>query len=266
MAALSHISTIQLEVDRSGKEGGADSLRLAHVPAWCDRTTVGVDIQAGGDKAPARAYWAAISYGDGRSVITGHGIVVFAPAGRQASIAEIHAGLDRLDQTLADWNPHAPIVGRACDVGNQTDELLRWLRPRARTWLPVKGTGPMKPQGVDLSGWRYLRQQDSGWVLGLVETTAVTEVVHGELLSGTMLLPAGLDATSALIMHICATVQYEPGKWSMKPMDRKHHPEWQTRHDYLDCLAYARAIGYAYDHKPRAASGAGPRYGKIKTI
>ena len=144
-------------------------------------------------------------------------------------------------------------------MGDRQDEIRRWLRSHP-DWWAIKGTGPLKAQVGDCAGWLYRRQQDAGWVLYLVETDGATRAVHGEILAGngvgSLAMPHGLERQSALVLHICATVEYEPGRWSSKPKDRAHHPEWQTRHDYLDAVAYSRALAYGWERtapktKPR---------------
>lgn len=64
-----------------------------------------------------------------------------------------------------------------------------------------------------------------------------------------MALPQGLTREDTLIRHLCATVEYEPGRWSERAKDRPHHPEWQYRHDLLDCVVYARALAYEWDQR-----------------
>jgi hypothetical protein len=251
LAALSAASQILLDVDRKEQDG--DSVHLCHVPAWCEHLTVGVDVQQGGDRAPGRLYFGIIGRGEARGAVLGWGTIVMALAGRTPSEAELHASLDRLDGLLRDWAPSVPIVRRGVDVGDRQDEIRRWLRSHP-DWWAVKGTGPLKAQRGDCAGWIYQRDQDERWRLYLVETNAATKAVHGEILAGqgagSLLLPRGLERQSALVLHVCATVEYEPGRWSQSPRDRTKHPEWQTRHDYLDCLAYSRALAYAWERRP----------------
>jgi len=266
LASLATASQYSLSVDRRDESG--DSIHLAEPPAWCEHTTVGIDVQRGGDRAPGRLYFLAISRGSGKGAVTGWGHVVASPTGRQPTEAELHACLDRLDGLLRDWSPSAPIVRRGVDVGDRADELIRWLRSR-REWWAVKGTGALKAQAGDHPGWAYRRQQDGGIILHLIETESVQRIVHGELLAGkdagSLALPRGLDRDATLLRHLCATVEYAPGKWSTLARDRVHHPEWQTRHDLLDCAAYARALAYEWENKPRAAPGA-RKYGKVGSL
>jgi hypothetical protein len=249
LAALSAASQIKLDIDRKEQDG--DSVHLCHLPAWCEHLTVGVDVQQGGDRAPGRLYFAILGRGGGRGALVGWGTIISAPAGRTPSEAELHASLSRLDGLLRDWSPSVPIVRRGVDVGDRQDEIRRWLKSHP-DWWAVKGTGALKAQVGDCAGWLYRRQQDTGWVLHLVETEGATRAVHGEILAGSgvgsLAMPHGLERQSAVILHICATVEYEPGRWSTKPKDRARHPEWQTRHDYLDALAYARALAYGWEN------------------
>lgn len=254
LAALSEASDLHLDVDRTEKDG--DSVHLCHVPAWAEHLTVSADVQQGGERAPGRLYFLVLARGGGRGAIVGYGSIHCAPAGRQPTVAELHAGLDRLDSLLSDWSPAVPIVLRGVDVGDRQDELLAWLSSR-RKWQAIKGTGALKAsEKDDRPGWIYPRKQGAGHWLGLVETESVTRICHGEILAGngagSIQLPHGIERKAALILHLCATVEYQPGKWSASAKDRPHHPEWQTRHDYLDCLAYARALAYWWETRPEA--------------
>ena len=265
LASLSKASQLKIDVDIKMDDG--DSWHFVHVPEWVEFITVGADVQAGGDRAPGRVYFQAYGRGGAKGAILGWGTMICAPPGRQPTEAELHASLDRLKQTLADWAPAAPIVWHGVDTGDQTDELLRWLRVN-KDWRAVKGTGPLKKSSTrDRPGWMYIRSQPT-YTLRLVETKSVLRVVHGEILArdgeGSMAIPPGLDQRSALVTHICASVEYEPGKWSERAIHRKYHPEWQRRNDYADALCYARAGAYEWQTKP--AKTIRRQYGKIKDL
>ena len=252
LAALSTVSVITLDVDR--KEQGWDSVHLCHVPEWVEHIAVAGDVQQGGDRAPGRIYFVVIGRGGGRGCIIGWGTIICAEAGRVPSVQELHSALDRLDSLMKGWQPGAPIVRKCLDVGDRQDEIRAWLKIHP-DWWAIKGTGPIKPQVMDHAGWIYQRRQDTGWTLWLIETQSVTRITQGEILasgneSTGLDLPHGLTRESALVKHICATVEYLPGKWSLRATDRKHHPEWQTRHDYLDAAVYARALIYHYEQRP----------------
>ncbi len=263
LAALSTRSPYALDVDRSEQDG--DSVHLSHIPDWCEHTTVAVDVQRGGDRAPGRLYFEAISRGNGKGAITGYGSVTASPQGRQPTRAELHAALDRLDGILRDWNPAAAIVARGVDVGDRQDELLPWIQAH-RDWRAIKGTGPLKAtEPGDRPGWLYLRQQAGGWALRLIETRGALRVVHGELLTEALLLPRGLNRESSIIRHLCASVEFMPDRWSEKPRDRVHHPEWQARDDLGQCAAYARALAYEWESR-QGHHGPRRKYGAIKPI
>src|SRR6056297_1128518 len=250
LAALSEASTLHYDVDYKEQDG--HSWHLTNVPSWADHITVGVDVQAGGDRAPPRLYFVAYARGGARGALVGHGTIICCPAGRQATEAELHAALDRLRQLLDDWSPSVPIVRRGVDTGHNTDEIVRWLRVNP-AFFALKGTGPIKADAGDRAGWVYIRKQER-YMLYLIETKSATKTLQGEILArdgeGSCLIPHGLDSHSALVRHLCASVEYFPGKWSERPSDRKHHPEWQKRNDYADAAAYARALSYLFQTKP----------------
>lgn len=89
-------------------------------------------------------------------------------------------------------------------------------------------------------------------------TSNAIRTLHGEILSGSLILPHALSVKGeshqlpAIVQHFCATVEYQPGKWSESAKDRVYHPEWQRRHDYLDAGAYARAVLREWENKARA--------------
>ena len=259
LAALSLASKIHLDVDRKDEDG--DSVHFAHVPAWCEHVTVGIDVQGGGDKAPGRLYFAAVGRGNARGAIIGWGSIIASPKGREPATAELHSALDRLDGILRDWSPSAPIVRRGVDVAYRTDEIFLWLRLH-REFLGVRGTDSMKAQPGDCAGWIYRRQGAQGRTTYHIETVSTNRAVHAAIIAGSgtgaLMLPHGLLRNSALVQHICSKVEYLPGKWSGAPSDRKHHPEWQRRDDYLDCLAYAHALAYHWEAKREIISDDAP--------
>lgn len=242
LEAISADSELSYTIDQRDEDG--DSIHFTEVPEWVEHQVVSVDVQSGGQRAPGRLYFLVMGSGGNRQAITGHGSVVAAPAGRQPTTAELHAALDKLDGLLRENSSR--IVRRGVDIGDRQDELMQWLRRHTGYWA-LKGTEKsMKSMEGDLPGWVYHRRQDNGDTIRFIETQSCMSVVHGCLLGDVLTLPRGLDRQSALVKHLCATVQYAPGKWSSREQDRRHHPEWQKRHDYLDCAAYCAAMFYHY--------------------
>lgn len=273
LAALSLNSAYGMALDQTEKDG--DSIHWANIPQWVEHITVAADVQRGGDRAPGRIYFLAMGRGNGRGAIVGWGSIIACPMGRQPTESELHVALSRLDSILRDWAPSVPIVRRGVDVGDRQDEIRTWLRSHP-TWWATKGTGALKADVGDHAGWMYKRNQDGGWRLYLIETENALRIVHGELIAakevGSLALPQGLKRNSALVTHLCATVEMEPGKWSKSPRDRTekykggpHHPEWQERDDLGQCAAYARALAYDWENKPKSS---GPKrvYGNIGDI
>jgi hypothetical protein len=254
IAALSEASIIHLDVNRTEEDG--DSWHLSHVPEWVESMTVGVDVQRGGGRAPGRLYFLIFGRGGGRGSVIGWGSVVAAPAGREPTEEELHAALDRLQEGLDNWAPSAPFVRKGIDVGDRQDELMRWIKLH-RDWWPVKGAGELKAMAGDHAGWIYRRDQD-GFRLYLIEGATVRGRAQAEIMAGAVVggiaMPHGIKRESALTRHLCGTVEYAPGKWSTTKKDAVHHPEWQSRIDYLDCLTYARALAYDWEHKPQTAA------------
>ena len=254
IASMSATSQYGLTVDRREKDG--DSVHLCDSPDWADHITVGVDVQDGGVRAPGRLYFLCHARGDGRSAIIGYGSIIASPIGRHPTDGELHGAVERLDQLLRDWSPAVPIIGVAIDTGDgERTAAIKGAVEGRKLWKLVKGTQSLKPMvGVDgrplageVPGWFYYRKG-----IFLVETRAVSYACHRALLApagkaGSMGVPRGVHREDALAKHLCGTVQYAPDKWSERERDRVFHPDWHPRHDYLDCLAYARAISHAWE-------------------
>jgi hypothetical protein len=266
LAALSSVSSLPLIHD----EKDIDTHHWVELPSWVDHLTIGCDVQAGGERSPALLYWIAYGGGDSRACIPAWGTVQVSGPGGQPSEQELHNALNKLNSYILQWNPGIPIVSRGVDTGNgvQTDELLRWLSVH-KEWHAVKGVWSLKMQpqdAKDRAGWIYVRQLEK-YVLRHVDTENVTRQVHGELLARqsppVLELPQGLDKASALVRHICSTVEVLPGVWSSKKESTQYeHKEYQTRNDYMDALAYARALSYEYQTKPKKTNGV--KYGVVK--
>ena len=268
LAALASQSHVLLDVDRREKDG--DSVHLVHLPDEIEHQTIGVDVQRGGENAPPRLYFVLLGRAPakGKTWITGWGTIAIGPVGRQATDGEIMEALDRLRNLLDDWKPKAPIVRRLIDIndgGWMSDKraanaaVLRWLRQNP-SWWGIRGSPAIKPDTGDIPDWIYHRTEGTTKIRHVCTSNAI-RTIHGEIISGSMILPHALSVKAdnnrhqSIVLHFCATVEYQPGKWSEGDRDRKHHPEWQKRHDYLDAAAYARAGLKDWESRPRAPAG-----------
>jgi len=273
LAALASQSKINLDVDRREKDG--DSVHLIHLPAECEHQALGVDVQRGGDRAPPRLYFALLGSAPAaaRRWLTGWGTIALGPMGRQATDGEIMAGLDRLRDLLDDWAPAVPIVRRMVDIndGGWMDDktkraanaaVIRWLKQNP-TWWGIRGSDPIKQEPGDIPNWIYHRME-GGLKVRYVVTLKSISTIHGEVMSGTLILPRALSEKGennqlpAIVQHWCGTVEYEPGKWSDGKKDRKYHPEWQKRIDYLHSGAYALVGLKEWESRPAKNTTAKP--------
>jgi len=273
LAALASQSKINLDVDRREKDG--DSVHLIHLPAECEHQALGVDVQRGGDRAPPRLYFALLGSAPAaaRRWLTGWGTIALGPMGRQATDGEIMAGLDRLRDLLDDWAPAVPIVRRLVDIndGGWMDDktkraanaaVIRWLKQNP-AWWGIRGSDPIKQEPGDIPNWIYHRIE-GGLKVRYVVTLKSISTIHGEVMSGTLILPRALSEKGennqlpAIVQHWCGTVEYEPGKWSDGKKDRKYHPEWQKRIDYLHSGAYALVGLKDWESRPAKNTTAKP--------
>lgn len=250
------------------KEEDGESRHLVEVPSWVQFLTMAADVQRGSENAPGRLYWTVYGRGEARGALCGWGILPISPKGSHPTVAELHAGLDRLDGTLREWQRPQPLVRFGVDVGDRQTELVQWIRTR-RDWHAIKGTRDLQASKPgDMAGWIYPRQQPDNFILYLVPTHSVIRSIHGELIApidgpGSCALPHGLTRADHILRHIVGTIEYEPGKWSEKPEHRKFHPEWNRRIDYLHCFAYARALAYYQENRRRNPNR---KYGVLKSL
>lgn len=246
-----------------------DSLHVATLPPGPAHLIFTCDVQRGGKKAPPRLYWLLQGIDlDGRSWDLAWGSVILCPAGRQASTAELHAGLTRLDAIGANLakNFTLPIARKGIDVGDQQDELRAWLTHH-RDWWAIKDSSGHEKSAPDwdIPGWIYRReQQPGGWYLYFVDVGARREAQTGFLIPpgepGAAHLPAGVDEKSSMVRHLCATIEVPDGRggyrWSDREKDRAMHPEYITRRDMLACRTYARALATQFSRTQAAVQAA----------
>lgn len=270
---------------------GGDSINITDLPSGPAFLIASGDIQRGGEKSPPRIYFEI----DGADYfentwVQAWGHIVFCPAGRQATKAEIFAGLDRWHELIERLSAQygLPVGKRGFDVGDNQDELRQWLKLHPTYWA-IKGDSNTKAQdnNFDQEGWIYRREQHdtngARWNLYLIDQDAQRVAQDGFLvtaakitaerqaakagsrdaadldpaavavappiLAGAAHLPRGLDSQRALIRHYCASIEINDGKgtrWSKSAADRKWHPEWTPRKDFLHVRKYLRAMLHAH--------------------
>lgn len=254
LAARSQASSYALQAGKEVHDENGDSVHTAEKPDGVEFLTITQDVQQGGDRAPGRNYfliqgWAS----DRRSWDLSWGHLIASPAGRIPSEGELHACLDRVhalaQQTAADYG--LPLPKKGVDVGDRLPEIRRWLA-RNPQWLAVRGVeGNRKAAQGDIQGVIYRRQQTEGWTLWEVDVHEMRQRAQNAFLvppnkPGAAHLPAGLKSTAAIITHYCATALIADKKsglrWSDRKEDRRQHPDWQKRHDFLDCRTYGCAL------------------------
>nr|MBA3708134.1 phage terminase large subunit family protein [Planctomycetota bacterium] len=239
-------------------------------PPEVDFLTATVDVQRGGQRAPGRLYYLVTGWNgtDGRSYDLAWGHLILAPIGVQPTTGELHSGLDRMAALMtglaAEWG--RPLARRGVDVGDRQDELRLWLTKHPDWWAIKGAAGTIRPDlkasiGFDLGGTIYRREQqerNGRWWLYIIDTDpcrreaqAAFRVPPGK--AGAAHLPKDLVVADTLLRHYCATCEIPDGKggskWSQRETDRKHHPEYQLRHDLLDCRTYAVALARSYQRE-----------------
>lgn len=254
LAARSKASPFSLQAGKEVHDEDGDSIHTAEKPEGVEFLTVTEDVQQGGQRAPGRNYfliqgWAS----DRRSWDLSFGHLIACAAGRSPSEAELHACLERVhihaNEVAKAYG--VPLLKRGVDVGDRLPEIRRWL-VRHPEWLAVRGVeANRKALPGDIQGVIYRRQQDGGWFLYEIDVHDMRQRAQNGFLvppgkAGAAHLPEGLSSTAAIIQHYCATALINDKKsglrWSDRKEDRKHHPDWQKRHDFLDCRTYGCAL------------------------
>lgn len=279
LAARSKASTYSINHGKEVHDEEGDSIHVSHKPEGVEFLTITEDVQQGGQRAPGRNYfliqgWAA----DRRSWDLAWGHLVACPAGRSPSEPELHACLDRvhsLSEGIAK-EIGSPLLKRGVDVGDRLPEIRRWL-VRNPQWLAIRGVETnRKAMPGDLQGVIYKRQQEGGWTLYEIDVHEMRQRAQNGFLApvgkpGAAHLPEGLTMQSSLIAHYCATALIADGKsglrWSDRKEDRKHHPDWQKRHDLLDCRTYGCALAeLQINDLTRRSSAPRRRYGAVGSL
>jgi hypothetical protein len=271
------------------------------VPRWARVLVVSVDVQ------DDRLYWwaqaaegAADSDHPGmRWCMVAAGVEDLGEPGCQASVAQLHAGMDRIDEMSAagwliedepldDGDRMAASLG-GVDMGHRPKDIAPWLRKRttprrlangrtAPAWIGCRGAGrdamgrridAARKLAVpsDCRGWMvYYRSTSWRCKILRIEHTAVLGMVHAELLTDGREPGAGLLPSDAEMWHC----RHLAGiRWS------EQHGRWiehTQRHDLLDCATYARGLmelalqrASAGDPAPAVPSSVGASTGNFAT-
>lgn len=206
------------------------SRHLADPPSAAIGVVTGVDVQRD------RLYWVSTAYGvDGTTWDQAWGYEYARPDRTPYSKAELFGLLDRVDLIVRDYAGAIPWVAGGLDVGDQTDDLLAWLKGRPQ-WKATKGaSGSLKDEPGDIPG--IVHRRDS---LYFVAVDAVRELIHsayrrpnGE--PGAAHIPNGLQnnaSDTAYLKHLCAermvldpkTKKFKlhrgPGRWDWQDARR----------------------------------------------
>lgn len=188
--------------DRTESDQPTYSRHLADPPSGAIGVVTGVDVQHD------RLYWVNVAYGqDGSTWDQAWGYEYARADHKPYSKGELFALLDRLDIVVREYAGAFPYVAGALDTGDQTDDLLAWLKGKPQ-WKATKGaSGHLKDEPGDIPG--IVHKRDG---LYIIATDAVRELIHsayrrpnGE--PGAAHIPSGLqnNATDmAYLRHLVA--------------------------------------------------------------
>jgi phage terminase large subunit GpA-like protein len=240
------------------------------VPAWAHFLTMAQDVQ--GD----RHYWLVTAHGpDDRWAIVDWGYEHLVDLGSDGKPLRAPTPADRIqvmnkirDLAALGWQIEGTEdrmvpVSRGVDIGWNTDEVASWVQGNP-TWKAVRGVGEdeakhitggiertlppalMRTKSIIIRrppGWRIYWHKVDG---GQFRRNAHAALLRSPDQPASGMVPHGLKASDALLLHLTGEVWTEPegkpGYWR----------EVRRRHDYLDCLVYALALALLHRHMPDA--------------
>lgn len=239
------------------------------VPAWAHFLTMAQDVQ--GD----RHYWLTVAHGaDDRWAIVDWGYELLVPFGEDGKPLRAPTPADRRatlglirDKAEHGWQVEGGSrrmrpVQRGVDIGYLRDEIGAWIQGEP-SWKAVRGVG-YDEAGRRTSG-RKLPLPDEiartnsvsaampdGWYIyeWRVDGHMFRRAAHAALLRhadqpASGMLPRGLKANDALILHLSGEIWVEP-----KDGKDGYWREVRSRHDFLDCLIYAQALALVHRYMP----------------
>ena len=202
------------------------SRHLADPPPEAIGCVSGVDVQRD------RLYWVLVAFAqDGTTWDCAWGYEYSRPDRAAHSRGELFANLDRLDVVLRQYCGALPFAGAGIDVGDQTDDLLAWLKGKT-DWKATKGSPSiMKDEPGDIPGIVHRREG-----LYLIGTDAVRELIHSAYRRpngqpGAAHIPNGLTTTqsdTAYLRHLVAEkMVLDPKSKKMKLVHPSGRWDWQ---------------------------------------
>jgi hypothetical protein len=217
----------------------------------------GVDVQRD------RLYWVLVAYGpDGTTWDQAWGYEYARPDHAHYNRAELFGLLDHLDHVLHEYAGTLPLITSGIDVGDQTDDLLAWLKGKPQ-WKATKGaSGTLKDEPGDIPG--IVHRRDG---LYHVAIDAVRELIHSAYRRpngqpGAAHIPNGLQNSGsdlAYLKHLCAE------RMTLDPKTKKFklvHPG--GRWDWQDARRIAEVM-VRLQLRPKR-TGPTRKYGAVGTV
>ncbi len=212
--------------DRAVDSAPTYSRHLADPPPAAIGVVAGVDVQRD------RVYWVNVAYGvDGTTWDVAWGYEYGRQDRSPYSKGELFALLDRVDIVTREYSGPIPFTAGGLDTGDQTDDLLAWLKGKP-LWKPTRGSnGTIKDDPGDIPGIVHRREG-----LYLIDTDAVRELLHSAYRRpngtvGAAHLPNGLQNNStdmAYLRHLVAErMVLDPKTKKMKLIHGPGRWDWQ---------------------------------------
>ncbi len=220
------------------------SRKVCEPPADASHSVVTVDVQAN------RVYWMLRAFNmDKTSWICGFGYEYSRMDHDAHNEQEIHAVLDRLASAVPSYCGNTSLVLGAVDIGDNTDEVRRWVDGRTGIWRPMKGhTNNMKAEACDVEGLVYFRDG----VL-LMQSDSARDMFHATFRRpldalGTTHIANGLGSQDAsLFRHLVSEQSTVDTDTKKKVIQRG-----PGRNDWLDCGKMTEVLIYGFIQDQKA--------------
>jgi hypothetical protein len=215
--------------------------------------TCGCDVQAGGNSLSGRIYFSMLAWDieKKQSYDVYWGQVVTCPLGHMTQDYEVGPALDNI---LAKYKNYAKMIGAevgilAVDSAYLGGAVKAWCDVQDDAVIPVRGLDhvPKKCGEGDIYEWSYYSKDEGVYNIPVdwVRKVAQNSLMMGGNKEGAGFIPQGLGNLKdmrIIVKHYAgqAEINTKRGirRWTQGIGDKKFHPDYWVREDYLDCRIY----------------------------
>jgi len=220
------------------------SRHVCEPPVEASHSVVTVDVQGN------RVYWMIRAFNmDKTSWIVAYGYDYSRMDHDNHNEQELHALLDRVAAFAQSYMGNTTFVLGAVDIGDNTDQVRRWIDGRGAPWRAMKGhTNNMKAEPGDVEGLAYWRE---GVIL--MQADNARDMFHASFrrpldAMGTTHIASGLGVQDVAIFKHLVSEQT-----AIDPDTKKRIVERNAgRNDWLDCAKMSEVLIYGFIQDQRA--------------